>query len=478
MCGIRYLKVCLTAYLFLCLTLSGYAQHRQFPEKLLPYYHQALNYDFRSWPLVDIDTLSIEDQSAGIYINALAATFSTIIAGQDPASEVRDDWNERTDQCSDSDEFCHFVQAEVAFHYSLVSFIKGEHFKSFLQFRKVYRAKDDEYQHPWSNKTYGMLNVLLTAVPEQYQWIMGLLGYRSDQLKGIQQLQSLVEQQSQISLEAWIVKLMLEQYIFDQNTFNDWLNLRTEYPDSPLIQFLFNANALKNHQSQYVIDRQVDSHIDQVYGQLGEAFLNKLEYDSALTYFKIYEDNLEERMTAEMLHKIWLCHKLKSDSITATIYANKLLTKDESISEADENAIFNLQLGEEQDLELMKVRLSTDGGYYQLAGQILEEMDSASLSGRRSQVEYIYRKARWLHLMGQPKDAVPYYEKVLADSPKTGWYFAPNTAYQLGLIFESFGEVERAVEYYEMIKNYRGYPYRNSLENKSNLRMRIIDSKN
>ncbi len=478
MCGTRYLKVCLIAYLFLYLTLSGFAQHHQFPSKLLPYYHQALNYDFESWPLVDIDTLPAADRPAGIYINSLASILQVVISKEDPAADKRDEWVERLDECSSTNPSCSFALSEVIFHHSLIYFLQGEHFKSFIQFRKVYRSDLQDSQNPWSLKTSGMLNIMLGAVPEQYQWIFSLLGYKGDQILGMQQLEELIAHDTFLTLEALMIKLLFQQYLFDQNTFDEWLKLRTEYPNSPLIQFLFNANALKNHQSQSVIDLQVDSHIDQVYGQLGEAYLNKLEYDSALRYFEVYEDNLTTEVTAEMIHKIWLCYQLKADTLNAAKYANKLLEIDERLSEADENALFNLQLGAGQDLELMKVRLTTDGGYYQLAGQILSEIDSASLSESRSQVEYVYRKARWLHLMGQPMSALPYYEKVLAESPKTGWYFAPNTAYQLGMIFEMQGEFEKALTYYEMVSNYRNYPYSNSLENKSNLHMRIINSQN
>lgn len=476
MCGLNNLKVCLVAYLFLFLNFKVNAQHQGLPAALLPYYDQALNYDFRSWPLIDIDTIQAQDQPAAIYINSLAATIETIILKQDPATSYRDAWSDSLSGCEDNHAFCEYVEREVVFHKSVIDFLKGDYFKSFLNFRKVYRAGEDNNGYPWSLKTSGTIKVMLSAVPEQYRWILNILGYKGDHELGMKQLNQLISEKTFLTLETTMIKLLFVQYLYDQSTLEDWLVLRKTHTDSPLIQFLFNAIALKTHHSQMVIDLQVDSHIDQVYGQLGEAYLNKLEYDSALMYFKIYEDNMGEMATAEMLHKIWLCHKFNSNEALAVEYEEKLSKKEVNISEADENAIYHLQMNRDEDLELMKIRLTTDGGFYQVTEELLDNIDSTSLISPKSKVEYIYRKARWLHLTGKLEESIPYYNKVIAESPKSGWYFAPNSAYQLGLVFESLDNQQKALEYYELVSSYRQYPYQNSLENKSNLRMRLINS--
>jgi hypothetical protein len=234
MCGPKYLKVCLIACLFLCLDFRSEAQDYQFSEALLPYYNQALNYDFRSWPLVDIDTLEAIDKSAGVYINSLAATLQTLIQKQDPAAQVRDEWLKLLEGCEASDDLCVFVKSEVIFHHSLIYFLQGDHFKSFLQFRKVYRSDHGDKEQVWLLKTSGTLNVMLGTVPEQYQWILSILGYRGDQVLGMRQLDDLITQETILSFETQMIKLLFEQYLFDQDTFEEWLRIRTEYLDSPI----------------------------------------------------------------------------------------------------------------------------------------------------------------------------------------------------------------------------------------------------
>lgn len=477
MWGQNKIKVCFMACLFFYFTFSLKGQHKPLSNTLAPYYEKALHYKVTKWPLLSLDTLRDEDQPAAIYINSLSATLHTLLTHRDPAVDYREAWAKWLERCTSDDPFCAFVSSELQFHQSLIYFLHGEHFKSFLQFRKVYRMSTQEQGYPWSLKTSGTLNIMLSAVPDQYQWLLSILGYHGDHQVGMHQLDSLQVMGTFLNLETHLIQLLFKQYLFDQNTFADWLMLRTAHPKSPLVQFLFNTVALKNHQSQHVIDLQVDSPIDQVYGQLGEAYLNKLQYDSALMYFRTYENNLGEEMTSEMMHKIWLCHKLLSNAPAAERYRQRLIAKNASITEADENALHHLHMDTPAAQHLMKIRLATDGGYYLKAGQLLEQMQEADFTEKKNQVEYVYRKARWLQLSGQPEAAIPYYQKVLQESPNSGWYFAPNSAYLLGRLFEDRNEDSTALAYYEMVSGYRQYPYRNSLENKSDLRMRLIKSR-
>ena len=475
MCGSKRNKVCLTACLFLCLSFRGYTQSIVFPDQLAAAYHKALHYRFHKWPVVDPDTIEVSHLPYAIYINSLAATLSRVITAKDPASDHRDQWERLLNDLDKRDTVVSFVRAETAFHQSLVHFMNRDAFRSFMQFRVAYRRSED-IENLGSPKVSATLKIALGSIPENYQWIFRLLGYEGDPVLGMQELDQQIAAKNDLSLECQLVKLMFQQYLFDESTFGDWLDLRTEYADSPMIQFLFNTIALKNHQSQYVIDLQLDSHIDQVYGQLGEAYLNKLEYDSALYYFDEYEDNLMENATVEMLHKIWLCHTLKGDERKASEYKEKLLNIGSSVTEADANALEHLSIEAPIATELMKVRLTTDGGYYDISKQLLDQLDTSATMSDKTSVELLYRRARLVHLSGNAEAAIPIYKQVLSKSPASGWYFAPNTAYLLGRIYQDKSEFEEALRYLDKVGNYRNYPYKSSLNNKADLYTRLIES--
>ena len=63
--------------------------------------------------------------------------------------------------------------------------------------------------------------------------------------------------------------------------------------------------------------------------------------------------------------------------------------------------------------------------------------------------------------------ALDYYQKTIDAQKNESWYFAPNSALQAGLIYKSRGDGKSAEKTLKLISNYSGYPYQNSIRQKT-----------
>jgi tetratricopeptide (TPR) repeat protein len=86
---------------------------------------------------------------------------------------------------------------------------------------------------------------------------------------------------------------------------------------------------------------------------------------------------------------------------------------------------------------------------------------------KREKLEYLYRSARLYHKAGQVNEGITYYLKTIELSKDENYYFAPNSALQLGYIYLSRVEKEEAKKYFQLALSYKNYEYKNSIDNKA-----------
>lgn len=115
----------------------------------------------------------------------------------------------------------------------------------------------------------------------------------------------------------------------------------------------------------------------------------------------------------------------------------------------DKNAMKEAKSGAAPDPTLLRARLYFDGGYFQKAFDFLKTKDENSFSDLSQKLEYTYRMGRILQMLKKPNEAIPYYDKTIQNGKSTKYYFACNSALQLGLIYEAHGQKAKAQEFYK-----------------------------
>lgn len=326
-------------------------------------------------------------------------------------------------------------------------------------------------------KTSGVIQVMIGSVPDKYNWFMSLLGMKGSVTKGQEQLQALRNSESSLSTEATILYFTIKGLINQQHeeATDGILKVLEEQPYNRLTLFLGVNMLMKNSQSEKALQliRTLEEHpqglpmyyIDYL---KGEILLQKGEYTNAISaYQKFIKHYKSINFKKDSYYKISLCYWLQNNKEEA--YKHFELAKKTGKDVAEPDRYANSQLKENifPNPKILKVRLYTDGGYYPEAVSILKTIDEGSLSTEKEKAEYSYRKARLADKMGDLTLAKIYYTRTLKLAGTNPWYFAPNSALQLGYMAKSNNDIPTAKKYFELALSYKNHAYKNSIDGKA-----------
>ncbi|MFZ1808535.1 MAG: hypothetical protein WAU36_14985, partial [Cyclobacteriaceae bacterium] len=326
-------------------------------------------------------------------------------------------------------------------------------------------------------KTSGVIQVMIGTVPDKYNWFMTLLGMKGSVTKGQQQLQELRNSESSLNTEATILYFTIKGLINQQHeeATNGILKVLEEQPYNRLTLFLGVNMLMKNSQSEKALQliRTLDEHpqglpmyyIDYL---RGEILLQKGDYTNSISAYKKFIAHYKSiNFKKDSYYKIALCYWLQNKKEEA--YKNFETAKKTGKEVAEPDRYANSQLKESifPNPKILKVRLYTDGGYYQEALATLKTIDENSLATEKEKAEYSYSKARLSDKMGDQTTAKIYYARTIKLAGVNPWYFAPNSALQLGFISKTNNDIASARKYFELALSYKNHAYKNSIDGKA-----------
>lgn len=326
-------------------------------------------------------------------------------------------------------------------------------------------------------KTSGVLEVMVGSVPDKYHFFMSLLGMKGSVVKGQKQLEQLRESQSSLNIEAnllyFTIKGLINQQIDEAS--KGFMGILKEDPDNKLALFLAVNMLMKNSQSEEALRliRTLDSNpeglpVFYIEYIRGEILLQKGDYaNSVLAYQKFINNYKSQNFKKDSYYKMSLAYYLqgKGDLAKATFEKAKATGRD--VVEPDHHADAQLKEAGFPNAKILKVRMFTDGGYYKEAKETFSTITPADLKTKREQVEYYYRKARLAHKTNEINAAKIFYQQTIDMSGESQWYFAPNSALQLGYIAQSSHDYAAARKYFEMALSYKKHEYKNSIDGKA-----------
>jgi tetratricopeptide (TPR) repeat protein len=208
---------------------------------------------------------------------------------------------------------------------------------------------------------------------------------------------------------------------------------------------------------------------------LGDIFIHKGDYEKARSYYLLFLKNYKgENFIKDSYYKIFLTHYLAGEDDKAETYIQKILENGQELTDADKYAQKFARKKELPDKILMKARLLSDGGHYQQALEKLKEFKITGSTQIKNAIEYEYRQGRIYHNMEDYQKAIHFYvstislsEEARKKSNEFVYYYAPNSALQLGYIYRKFRNKEVAKQYFNMALSYKDYEYKNSIDNKA-----------
>jgi tetratricopeptide (TPR) repeat protein len=336
-----------------------------------------------------------------------------------------------------------------------------------------------------TKKSLGLLNIVIGSIPDSHAWIASTLGYKGDITTGINMIQEVIDSKNIYLQEAWLIKIISEHYILNRDSKMESIKqLYARYPTNILYGYLY-ASILSKHSNSTealaIIEKTItnDAHlvlpyIDHLHGDL---LLQHGKYSTSRFYFNRYISLFKgKNLIKDATYKLFLSYWLNDEDTEAIKYWNSVLTVGQTVYESDKYAQKIVEGNERPNKQLAKMRLYTDGGLYSKAFEVFNLTNLSDLTSKKDKIEYYYRTGRLYQKTNKQLESMEYYLKVisLSNESKNNYYFAPNSALQLGYIYAQGKNYTQARYYFNLAISYKHHEYENSIEQKAKLALTEI----
>jgi len=361
----------------------------------------------------------------------------------------------------------------------------GEYVTAVFEIRRAFLLLEENSKlHPAfapNAAVMGLLHALVGTVPPQYQWGVRMASMHGTLEQGREILHAVVENSSgkadkkHLRDEALFFLSFIETNLMPDNSgaerlldhfdADDESNMLLNYARSNMLMRLGrNDEAIIRLRSRSQNEAYFPFHyMDYL---LGDAYLRKLETDSASFYFQQFLNHFKGiNYRADAKRKMAWAALIENDPEG---YKKRMLSVSETAAgqvDADKQAHREAAQGIIPNKVLLKSRLLFDGGYYKKADALL-----FGYTGNLNEVEQLektYRQGRIYHEMGNLNDAVVYYQKTIETGANNKAYFAANACLKLGAVYELLGKNDEAYQAYNLCLSLKPDEYRNSIHQKA-----------
>jgi hypothetical protein len=381
-----------------------------------------------------------------------------------------------------------FCLAEVYFHWATVQFKMGDMTNAAIDLKKSLNLLNQNAElHPNfvpTKKTLGLLNIILGAIPKNYQWLSNTLGYKGDIKKGENYLNEVIQANNIFSKEAQLYLICLKDYFISTTPdLAGMARLHNEDSNNPLITYLYAAMLAKHSKVAQAIPLCDKLNNPNLYTTfpflnhlLGDIYLMAGSYEQSKTHYQTYLLHYKGKNFLKDVHyKLFVLYYISDQDQTAFNFWNKIPQTGNSIYESDKYAEQQYKYKSIPNKQLAKVRFFTDGGYYPQAFEILNKLYIDQLKSQKDKIEFYYRYARLYHKTANLSEAIDYYEKVIHINTTQTFYFAPNACLQLGYIYTYLKQNDKAKYYFNKAIEYKNHEYENSIEQKAKVALRALN---
>ncbi|MDZ7608540.1 MAG: hypothetical protein U5K79_23820 [Cyclobacteriaceae bacterium] len=463
--------------LFLCIVFlfSAFPVHAQYfaTKPLNQAYDYLLNYRMDSCQAI---LLNSPKNPYNYYLQLLSTSVKLVIADDETLFKSLKKEEAEFLSAVESEKFSNaeksFLKAEARLQWGLIKLKYGEEFSAFWNIKNAYslaKATNDEFPEYLPNyKTLGLLRTMLGLVPEKYNWVLSLFGMQGDLAGGLQELQKVARYEKDFSLEAHISLAMIYGYLLgDHERSVSEMQLVYGARKSTLTNYLYSLLLMKNSASsmamEVIITTDGKNRLAYFNYLTGEILLQQGHYQEAISAYESFKKTTDSQsMVKDATYKTALCFYLSGDKTSFSETWSKVRGAGEAKNEADKYAQSEAIMNSLSHPDLYKLRFATDGGYFDLAKSIMRGVDLSKLSSK-DMCEYHYRAGRLFHKTNQLPAAKDSYSKAISSQGDNNWYFAPNAALQLAIIFIDERKFDDAKKALKQLDAYQGYPYESSI---------------
>jgi hypothetical protein len=430
--------------------------------------------------------LQRNSQNACALLVANYADFFTVLVSQnesvyDKLRVQQENRLEKLDDLSEKSPYKRYAAAEIKLQLAMCQIFFTDEVQAAWNVRSAFLLlKENQQLYPNfipNRKTLGLLQVVIGSVPDSYQWVFKILGMNGDVKTGLANLNTASQSANPFQIEALIYREFAQDWMNKNDNAGPKLlqKLAAENPDNLLFTYLAMSMLKKNKQCDAALTiyqkRATDARylaFPYLHHLAGDLYLYKGDYPRSLAenkYFLSHYAGKHYRKDAQF--KAYLASYLNNDQLGAQAFYSNIKNTGSAVVEEDKYAQKFIENRETLNPHLMKARLHTDGGYYELAMQVLDNFNLKNSLVLKETIEFYYRKGRIFQGLNKPDSAKTCYEKTVQLSGNLPYYFAPNAALQLGYLAAENNDKATARFYFKKALSYPKHEYKNSIDSKA-----------
>jgi len=329
--------------------------------------------------------------------------------------------------------------------------------KGYSAYRKVYKNLEKFPDFPQNKKLDGFFNVAIANMPPFVKWAISFFGVTVDMDYGFRTIQSYYEEQKNSKgLNAEAALYMILAAKINKTPERVYEFTRTLGPDvaRTFIHTYFRANIAyrTGRNEEALATLQMDKPSDEelsgiIYDYLmGKILLRKLD-PHAGHHFKRYLSHLEKQeYRKEMHYNLALVHLIQGDREGYRKQCGIVKSEGMDLNERDREALYDASLDYAPDVNLIKARLSLEGGYRETFLRYMLAFDANPSQGLPYRLEYAFLKARDDASQKNNPAAIRGFTQVIEQGEDADYFFACESALRLGWIYQLTGRKDLAIE--------------------------------
>ncbi|QIX59937.1 DUF3808 domain-containing protein [Hymenobacter sp. BT18] len=336
-----------------------------------------------------------------------------------------------------------------------------------------------------ARKTLGMMQFFIGSLPEGYRWFLKLLGLPGSVEAGLQNLRAAAQQPNDFQPEAQIMLALVEETYYKKK--EQAVQLATGWaarqPDNLLFSYLVISLNKRQHHTEAALAAYRARPTGA--GYLPVAYLHHMAADlylyqghyaaSERANLVFLRDFQGQHYRKDAAFKLYLACWLRGDNAAAELYRRQIPTAGRTVVEEDTYAQRFYEGQQPLNAHLTRARLQIDGGYYREALSTLNAFQETPRTLLRDRIEAPYRRARAWQGLGRLDSARLLYRQTMAVAGNAPYYFAPQSALQLGYLYQAEGQKSTARYYFQKVLAYPKHEYKNSTDAKAKVALQELD---
>lgn len=395
------------------------------------------------------------------------------------------------DQADSDSPYFLFCQAEMELMWALVRLKWDQKYRAGRGVLRAYRLLEKNVDlYPDFKENYKSLSIIHAMSESLPAWLRTIIGISGNISEGTHEILSFVDY-AKASSSLWYREgvVVASYMLFYLNNEKDkaWALLSEHDLDiasHPLLTFIYSNMAQRTGKNDLAISileqrSTSDDILNFAYLDLllGKSKLYRLDEDADKYIHKYLQGFRGQHFVKEAYQKLaWHALAVQGDADGYHKYIGKCLSYGAGLTDEDKQAAKEAESGQLPDQKLLRARLLFDGGYLHRAHRELILAEASYPSTHPMRDEYLYRLGRVLQGLGNPIEAIQYYDQVITLNNDDS-YQRCNAALQIGLILERHGRYTEALRYLNKCLAIPSETYRTSLHQKAKAGIERVERK-